>query len=103
METTGILTKQQVTQMATEIAHRVAINTKDVLTAAEAAAYLGISKSYLYKLTMGKQIPFYKPTGKLCYFERGELNKWLLQNRCSTDAELEDKAQAYTQRKGAKL
>ena len=58
METTGILTKQQVTQMATEIALKVAINTKDVLTAAEAAAYLGISKSYLYKLTMGKQIPF---------------------------------------------
>ena len=46
---------------------------KEVLTSDEAAAYLGISKSALYKLTMGRKIPFYK-SAKLCYFDRQEIN-----------------------------
>ena len=41
---------------------------KEVLTTAEASAYLGISESYIYKLTSLKQIPHYKPNGKLVYF-----------------------------------
>ena len=47
--------------------------TKEVLTSDEAAVYMGVSKSYLYKLTMRKQIPHYKPMGKMCYFNRAEL------------------------------
>ena len=46
---------------------------KDVLTSDEAARYMGISKSYLYKLTMRGEIPHYKPMGKMCYFNRTEL------------------------------
>lgn len=92
--------QEQFTQMADVIAKRVAINTKEVLTADEAATYLGISKSFLYKLTMRKAIPHYKPNGKLCYFEREELNRWLLQNRCSTDAELTDEAMKLCQKGG---
>ena len=38
---------------------------KEVLTTAEASAYLGLSESYIYKLTSLKQIPHYKPNGKL--------------------------------------
>lgn len=60
-----------------------------------------VSKSYLYKLTMRKQIPHYKPMGKMCYFNRAELEEWLQQNRCATDAELSQKAAVYCQRKGA--
>ena len=43
---------------------------KEVLTTAEASAYLGLSESYLYKLTSSKRIPHYKPNGKLVYFNR---------------------------------
>ena len=75
--------------------------TKEVLTSDEAAVYMGVSKSYLYKLTMRKQIPHYKPMGKMCYFNRAELEEWLQQNRCATDAELSQKAAGYCQRKGA--
>ena len=32
---------------------------KEVLTTAEASAYLGLSESYIYKLTSLKQIPHY--------------------------------------------
>ena len=83
--------------IASQVASRVAINTKDVLTSNEAAVYLGVSKSFLYKLTMRKEIPHYKPNGKLCFFERLELNRWAEQGRCTTTTELQDKAMEYTQ------
>ena len=74
--------------------------TKEVLTSDEAAKYMGISKSYLYKLTMRRQIPHYKPTGKICYFNRLELEQWLQSNRVSTSAEISQKAHTYCMMKG---
>ena len=69
--------------------------TKEVLTFNEAAKFTGLSKSYLYKLTSGQKIPHYKPAGKMCYFNRDELQSWLLQNRVSTTDEIAGKAQSY--------
>lgn len=61
-----------------------AISVKKILTSEEAAAYIGISQSALYKLTSNRQIPHYKPRGKMCYFNREELERWLQQNRVDT-------------------
>lgn len=55
--------------------------TKNVLTLSEAATFLGISIGYLYRLTCGKKIPFYKPNGKLVYFKRSELERWVTTNK----------------------
>lgn len=74
--------------------------TKEVLTSDEVAAYMGISKSHLYKLTMRQEIPHYKPTGKLCYFNRKEVEQWLQSNRVATCAEIDQRAQDYCMRKG---
>ena len=75
--------------------------TKEVLTSDEAAKYMGISKSYLYKLTMRREIPHFKsPTGKMCYFNRAELEKWLQSNRVSTESEIVQQANAYCMKKG---
>lgn len=73
---------------------------KEVLTSDEAARYLGISKSYLYKLTMRQQIPHYKPMGKMCYFNREELERWLQSNRIATGDEISQQAQTYCMKKG---
>ena len=63
---------------------------KEVLTSDEAAEYLGISKSCLYKLTMGRKIPHYKSQGgKLCYFDRQEIIAWMKAYRVVTQEELE--------------
>ncbi len=51
---------------------------KEVLTLEEACQYIGISRSYMYKLTSTEKIPHFKPRGKLIYFEREKLNSWLL-------------------------
>lgn len=65
---------------------------KSVLSVEEAAIFLGFAPSYIYKLTMRNQIPFYKPNGKMVYFKKDELEAWMTQNRVSTSEELEDKA-----------
>ena len=43
----------------------------------EACAYLGFAPSYLYKLTYRKVIPAYKPTGKMLFFSKCELDEWI--------------------------
>ena len=74
---------------------------KEVLTTDEAAAYLGITKSALYKLTMYRKIPFYK-SAKLCYFDRQEIIDWMKAHRVATKEELEAKAMEIAKKKGGK-
>ncbi len=87
--------KDRLQELADMVADDVAITSKEVLTSREAARYLGISQSYLYKLTMRQQIPHYKPMGKMCYFNRHELEGWLQSNRIGTAAEAAQQAQEY--------
>lgn len=54
--------------------------SKEVLNLEEAAMFLGISKSSLYKMTHNQVIPYFKPNNKMVYFEKSELLKWLRQN-----------------------
>jgi excisionase family DNA binding protein len=53
---------------------------KKSLTLPEAAAYIGISRSHLYRLTSQGRVPHYKPRGKVLYFDRDELDRWNLRN-----------------------
>lgn len=71
---------------------------KNVLTLDDVALLTGMSKSHLYKLTCSKQIPFYRPNGKLVFFDRQELECWLKQNRVNTTAEAEQQAICYVMR-----
>lgn len=54
--------------------------TKEVLSSSEVCEFLGISESYLYRLTSSKQIPYYKPNGKMIFFNRKELCEWAMRN-----------------------
>lgn len=94
------MTAEELKQIGEFVSTNLVYCTKAVLTATEAAAYLGVSLSCLYKWTMNRVIPHYKPNGKLCYFEREELEKWMLSNRVSTEQELETKAQMMASKKG---
>lgn len=86
-------------QIADMVTTNTIFTTKEVLTSEEAARYMGISKSYLYKLTMKGEIPHFKPMGKMCYFNRAELEQWLQSNRVATTAELADRANKYCMKK----
>lgn len=65
---------------------------KDFLNVEEAAEYLAVSKNYIYGLTAERVIPFYKPSGKLIYFKRAELDAWINANRVCTNAEINARA-----------
>lgn len=68
---------------------------KNVLSIDDVVLLTGLSKSYLYRLTSTKQIPYYKPNGKLAYFDRQEIERWMLQNRVDCKQDAEHKAAKY--------
>lgn len=55
-------------------------SVKEMLTTTEVAEYLGVTQSQIYKLTMNLEIPHFKPKGKLIYFDRKELLRWMHKN-----------------------
>ena len=63
-----------------------------------ACKYLGCSKGHLYQLTSGRLIPHSKPGGKRIFFDKSELDKWLLGNRVKTMKELEQEVDRDTHR-----
>lgn len=71
----------------------IRITMSKLLKTAEAAEYLGIAKSYLLKLMMKKEIPYFKPHGKLCYFDPDDLAHWQRRYRIASNEELEQIAQ----------
>jgi excisionase family DNA binding protein len=94
--------QEDMKQVADLITANIINTTKEVLTSDEAAMYMGISKSYLYKLTMLRKIPHFKPMGKMCYFNRLELEQWLQSNRIATDEAIASEALNYCNKKGGK-
>ena len=95
------MTQEEIKAVASAVAGEIAHTSKEVLTSAETAQYLGISRSSLYKLTMRGEIPHTKPTGKLCYFSRPELENWLKNtNRVASAEEIARQANSYLTKKG---
>lgn len=68
---------------------------KEVLTFNDVCKYLDISSSHLYKLTSQKQIPHFCPQGKKLYFNRTEVDQWLMRNRQETTEDIETAAANY--------
>lgn len=68
---------------------------KEILNFDEAAAYLSMSKSTLYKLTAKKEIPHYKPN-RFVFFERSELDNWIRSAAVKTEEHLDDQVNANT-------
>lgn len=73
---------------------------KSVLNMREAAILTGLSISHLYKLTSTGGIPCYKPGGKGLYFNREELETWLLRGRKMTAEEIDVAACTHVTLKG---
>ena len=56
-------------------------DAKEVLTVEEASRFMDIARSSLYKMTSDRSIPFYRPNGKMIYFEKADILAWIRQNR----------------------
>ena len=105
------MTQQSSVQMDSELAKYVAElekrvrnledkfdSGKEVLTLQEAAQYMGIARSSLYKMTSNQTIPFYRPNGKLIFFEKDDILSWIRRNRVFSTEEIEEEARLHMQR-----
>ena len=96
---------EQVLKELQELKNLAVLGAKQALTMGDCATLTGLSKSHIYKLVCAKQIPYYKSQGgKLTYFDKSEVNAWLLQHRVKTANEVEAAAVSYcvTGKKGGK-
>lgn len=86
---------KEIIQKLDEIKELFKVQRAKPYTFNEAAEYLGISKSYLYKLTSGGKIPYFKPFGKKIYFDKVMLDDWVYQNPVKGAADIETEAIKY--------
>lgn len=75
-----------------EIKLNTLLSAKNVLNIHDVKKITGLSKSHLYKLSMKNGIPHYKPSGKLLYFDRKEIEQWMKRGRVATQEEMEHAA-----------
>jgi excisionase family DNA binding protein len=68
---------------------------KQMLTTNEAAEYMGVSLSTMYKLTHRRELPVYKPAGGKVYLKREDINTYLSKHRLMSQAEIEQEAINY--------
>ena len=54
---------------------------KKSMTIDDLVNYTGFKVSYIYKLTSGNLIPHSKPGGGKVFFDKDEIDIWLLSNR----------------------
>ena len=66
----------------------------ELITLEAAARFLGLKKSYLYKLTSTKQIPFYKYGGRVIAFDPAALQAWRAARLQYVPTQAEQAAQA---------
>ena len=71
---------------------------KEVLTVEEAAKFMGMARSSLYKMTSDQTIPFYRPNGKMIFFEKTDILSWIRKNRVSSREEIDEQARLHMQK-----
>lgn len=76
--------------------------SKRVFTIQEAAKFTNLTERTIYKKTSQGEIPHYKQAGKL-YFDRVELEDWLLENKGFSKAEIRKAASTYQMNHNLKM
>jgi excisionase family DNA binding protein len=74
-------------------------NNKEILSVEELEKYTGFKKSYIYHLVHYSKIPYSKPNGKYLFFQKSEIDEWLLKNKSLSDDQLQEKAREYVLKK----
>lgn len=62
--------------------------SKEWLTFQEAVKVFGFREDHLYKLTQSRSIPFHKPSGKLIWFRKSEVEAWIAAGKIKTSVQL---------------
>lgn len=81
-------TLQEIVERLDRIEAALAAQAERPLTHAEAAKFLGLSRSTLYKMTSAGKISCSRPGGKVLYFTMKDLIQWSKENRSASDREI---------------
>lgn len=73
------------------IERMVILGFKKVLNVGDVALLLGVSESRVRHLVADKEIPHYKPNGRI-YFNKEEIENYLLRNRRPSKTEIDSAA-----------
>lgn len=87
---TEILERLDAMQEAINKTQKIAVLAgKAMLTIDDVCLLTGLSKPHIYRLTCTHTLPYYRPNGKLIYFDRKEIENYMRSNRvdCVSDAE----------------
>lgn len=88
------VTLEQLGEKIDNLSRLTLISSKTVLDFEETLMFTGLSKGHLYRLTSGRQIPFFKKNRKL-YFKKSDLEEWMLEQRIPTNNEIQGMATTY--------
>lgn len=88
------VTLEQLNEKIDNLSRLTLISSKTVLDFEETILFTGLSKGHLYRLTSGRQIPFFKKNRKL-YFKKTDLEEWMLEQRIPTNDEVQSQATTY--------
>ena len=79
-----------------ELKNLTLLGAKKVLTMRDVCTLSGLSMSHIYKKCSNKTIPHWKGAGgKITYFDKSEIENWLLHQRVKTSDEVETEAANY--------
>jgi excisionase family DNA binding protein len=86
--------EREIVPILKEILKHLALQ-KEVLSLEEFCLYTGISKAYAYKLTVSRKIKFYRPLGKMLFFNKEDVIDFLKQNPSFTQQQNKLKVYNY--------
>jgi len=86
---------QRIEKSISELSEKLDAKNAEILTTEAAATYLGLKKSYLFRLVHFKKLSYSKPQGGKIYFTKADLNNYMMKNRCKSGAEIEGEADKY--------
>lgn len=84
--------EDKILEQLDRIERNTLLAAKNVLTIRDVSALTGLSLSWIYKATCERRIPHYKPSGKILYFDRKEIEDWMRQGKQLSNDELEQQA-----------
>jgi excisionase family DNA binding protein len=70
-------------------------SSKEIFNVEDLINYTGYKRSYIYKLVHTNAISYSKPNGKTLFFEKSEIDTWLLQNKSRSISQIEQQANDY--------
>ncbi len=79
---------------------RIGERSFEPMSCVEAAKYLKVSPSHIYRLTSQGCIPHYKPNGKKIYFSKEDLDRWIKHGRVLTKEEIGEVADIWLSKSG---